>query len=222
MLFRDTVPLILSFHWWDACFWMLGFILLTRKSDGHHETDSDKKSWLKTRWPHYGPYSTDQTGTIAEKQPTCQFVALRRTCNTANVVIVLYYHWINTGPGILRQRSVVWWQRKVYNATHNWWWHFFWVNLNRQVWLQRHERRTNSKDNAINETKENETIAWQIALLLPLPFILIICHPTFKEHQINGAPSSSIRSLHAIQRRSNILMDPTTSTQWANRKFEVV
>ena len=47
MLFRDTVPLILSFHWWDACFWMLGFILLTRKSDGHHETDSDKKSWLK-------------------------------------------------------------------------------------------------------------------------------------------------------------------------------
>jgi hypothetical protein len=45
---------------------------------------------------------------------------------------------------------------------------FFLVNLNRQAWLQRHERRTNSKDNAINETKENETIAWQIVPLLPL------------------------------------------------------
>ena len=126
MLFWDTVPLILSFHWWGACFWMLGFILLTRKSDGHHETDSDKKSWLKLVGHTTDLLPPTRPLPSLKKQPTCQFVALRRTCNTANVVIVLYYHWINTGPGILRQRSVVWWQRKVYNATHNWWWHFFW------------------------------------------------------------------------------------------------
>jgi hypothetical protein len=43
--------------------------------------------------------------------------------------------------------------------------------------------------------------------------ILIICHPTFKKQQINGAPSWSIRSVHAVVTTFQYFDGPTTSTQ---------
>ena len=166
---------------WSACFWTLGYILLKGKGDECHNTDNDPKSLTEMST---NPMNTDpSTGTIAAKQPTCcGSIALRRTCNMANLATVCGItiglipggkevlfddsgplRFLGSGFEILSQPAVSLMTVIVF------------ANLSRQVWLQRHPKPTNSKGKATNDsTKEHETITWQVALLFAFTRIVII------------------------------------------------
>jgi hypothetical protein len=171
---------------WSACFWTVGYILLKGEGDEDHNTDNDPKrlTEMNTNPMNTDPMNTDSsTGTIVAQQPTCcGSVALRRTCNMANLATVCGItiglipggkevlfddsgplRFLGSGFEILSQPAVSLMTVIVF------------ANLSRQVWLQRHAKPTNSNGHATNdEIKEHETITWQIALLFAFTRIVII------------------------------------------------